>query len=215
MPNHAIVAGASGLVGGFLLRRLAAAGPVTVLVRRHLDGAPAGVIQKEVDFVRLDPAELPAGADLFCALGTTIRKAGSQEAFRRVDFDYPLAFARAGRQCGAKRFFLVSSVDASPNSPNFYLRVKGELEVALAGIGFEALHLFRPSMLLGPRTESRPGENIGKAVIAAAGFLLQGPLAKYRAIEADTVAAAMAAAALGAERGVIRHHYVEMARSKA
>lgn len=130
----------------------------------------------------------------FCCLGTTIRKAGSQEAFRKVDFDAVADFARAARKSGARHLALVSSVDASTKSPNFYLRVKGEAEQTVSGLGFKGVYLLRPSFLVGERAESRPGEKIGIAVARTLGFLMIGPLARYRAIDAAIVARAMLAA---------------------
>lgn len=182
----AVLAGASGLVGGHVAR-LAAADTVA-LVRREMAGLR--LPQRVVDFGALDLGELRVER-VYCALGTTIRKAGSQAAFRLVDFDYPMALARAARAAGATDFRLVSSVGADARSSNFYLRVKGELEEALAGLGFASLMIFRPAVLLGDRGESRPGEMVGKALSVAVGPLLLGPLAKYRATRAEDVARAM------------------------
>ncbi|MEZ5402439.1 MAG: oxidoreductase [Bryobacteraceae bacterium] len=193
----ALLAGATGLTGGCLLRELAGRYSTTYVLARRTIGLPPRCALIEVDFDRL-PAVLP-GADVYCALGTTIRKAGSREAFRRVDYGYPLAIARAARAGGARQFLLVSSVGADPGSANFYLRVKGELEEALAGVGFDALHLFRPGVLLGDRGESRPGEAIGKVISIAVGALLAGPLRKYRAMPADRLARAMVQAGVRSE----------------
>jgi uncharacterized protein YbjT (DUF2867 family) len=128
-------------------------------------------------------------------LGTTIRKAGSQQAFRRVDFDYVLAFAEWAQRDGADQFAVVSSVGASAESGNFYLRVKGEMEGAVSACGYRAVHIFQPGVLLGERSESRPVESILSPVARALRFALVGSLRKYRPIEASTVASAMIAAA--------------------
>jgi uncharacterized protein YbjT (DUF2867 family) len=137
-----------------------------------------------------------------CALGTTIAAAGSQDAFRRVDFDCTLAFARFALRAGARRFVLVSSVGADAGSTNFYLRVKGEVEDALRALPFESLVVLRPGLLLGDRRESRPAEALARFVAPLFNPLLLGPLAKYRSVYADRVAAAMVAAAFEDRRGV-------------
>ncbi len=129
--------------------------------------------------------------DLFCCLGTTIRKAGSQEAFKRVDHDYPLALARLGKTVGAQQFLLVSALGADAQSSVFYSRVKGETERDIAAIGLPKVSFMRPSILLGERHERRPGERAGIFVGKLIAPLLLGPLRKYRPIHADDVAAAM------------------------
>lgn len=200
----ALLAGATGLVGGHIARR-AAAGTIA-LVRR--ESPTVGLPQRITDFEALDLAGLHVDR-VYCALGTTIRKAGSQQAFRKVDFDYPMALARAARAQGATDFRLVSSVGADARSGNFYLRVKGELEEALAQLGFTSLQIFRPGVLLGDRGESRMGESIGKALSVAIGPLLLGPLAKYRATRAEDVARAMVE--FPARPGVHVYHQPDLA----
>jgi len=190
--STAILLGASGLVGGRLLSHLRNTPQydrVQLLTRRQLGLAGGTVEESIVDF---DAPPTLSGDDLFCCLGTTIKKAGSNEAFRRVDHDYPLAFARAALTGGTKRLFIVTAVGSSAKSSIFYNRVKGELEDALATLAFpNGVHVFRPSMLLGERGESRPGEAVGKAVMGALGFAFAGALKKYRAIDGDDVAKAM------------------------
>jgi uncharacterized protein YbjT (DUF2867 family) len=145
--------------------------------------------------------------DAFCALGTTIKTAGSRAAFRRVDFGYVVAFARAA---GARHFMLVSAIGASVRSRIFYLRVKGETEEAVAALGYPALHIFRPGLLLGHRAQSRPREALGMALAPFLDPLMLGPAKAYRGIPADMVAAAMIAAA-GTERtGRQIHTYADM-----
>jgi uncharacterized protein YbjT (DUF2867 family) len=199
VARTAVVAGATGLVGGHVVRALLDRpeySRVTVLVRRKLDLVHPRLEQRLVDFDRLDEqADLFAGADVFCCLGTTIKKAGSQAAFRKVDYEYPLTLGRLARQQGARRFLLVSSMGANPQSGVFYSRVKGELENALAELGLPALLIFRPSLLLGERQEHRAGERIGAAVMKVVGPLMVGGLRKYRAIHGRTVARAMVYAA--------------------
>jgi uncharacterized protein YbjT (DUF2867 family) len=208
MPSHTVViAGASGLVGGHLLRILLADGETTrvvALVRRPLGVTNAKLEEIVADFGALDALMDRLAADVaFCCLGTTIKVAGSEEAFRKVDHDYPLAFARATLAAGVKRFVIVTAVGAYSKSSVFYNRVKGELEDALRSLAFpNGIVIAHPSMLLGDRTESRGGESIAKAVMRGTGFLMAGPLRKYKAIDAVDVARAMATAARGDGAGV-------------
>lgn len=188
----ALVAGASGLVGGFLLDALLEDplyARVVSLGRRALPKEHPRLTQHTVDFARLEPEALPPADDAFCTLGTTLKKAGSQEAFRAVDHDAVLAFARAARKAGARRFVLVTALGANPRSRIFYNRVKGEVEEAVKGVGFGSLAILRPSLLLGERAERRPGEHAAIVVTRVLGPLLR-PLGG-RPIDARTVARAM------------------------
>lgn len=207
----AAIAGATGLTGHYVLNRLLDDGgfdPVLAILRKPLHRNHPRLRERVVEFDSLS-ALAPTPVDLaFCCLGTTIRKAGSKEAFRAVDHGYVLAFAKWARGNGAKHFLLVSSVSSSPDSGNFYLRVKGETERDLAGLGFDWLDIFQPSFLLGNRAESRPGERIGQAVIQAVEFALVGPLERYRGISGATVAQAMLARANDpGSPGVRRHEW--------
>jgi uncharacterized protein YbjT (DUF2867 family) len=190
----AIVAGATGLVGQALVRVLAAESrwrEVRALVRRPLPpelSAPT-VVPVEVDYTRLEPPPLWAAADhVFCALGTTMRQAGSAAAFRRVDFEYPVALARAALAQGARHFLLVSALGAAPGSRVFYNRVKGEVEAAIAALGFRSVTIARPSLLLGQRAEPRVAELVGKALGVMAP-------ARWRPVSAARVARALVEAA--------------------
>jgi len=160
-------------------------------------GSRGKLHERVVDFSALGPADVAPVDDVFCAIGTTMKKAGSREAFRHVDFELPLRVAELATSVGAKRIALVSSVGASARSSNFYLRTKGELEDALAALPLAALHVFRPSLLLGDRAESRPGEAIASVLSRATRGLLVRGLRKYRPIDADLVARAMVAAMVG------------------
>lgn len=190
----AIVAGATGLVGQALMRQLAAEKTwreVRALVRAalppDLSGPTVAAIQP--DYARLEPPPLWAAADhVFCALGTTMRQAGSAAAFRRVDFDYPVALARAARARGARHFLLVSALGADPASRVFYNRVKGEVEAAIMTLGFRSVTIARPSLLLGRRTEPRLAEQLGKAL-----GVLAPP--RWRPVPASRVARALVDAA--------------------
>lgn len=188
-----LLAGATGLVGRELLRGLLAdTGVATVhaLVRRPLADTHPKLVVHVVDFAALPP--LPAADEVYLALGTTIRVAGSQASFRAVDFDANLAVAQAARSSGALRAGLVSAMGADPQSRVFYNRVKGELEAALPGLGFEGLVIARPSLLVGERASlgqpHRPGETVGLWVDRCLGPLIPKD---YRAIAAADVAAAL------------------------
>src|SRR5580658_1901566 len=201
MALEAVIAGATGLVGRASLRRLLDRyDSVTALVRRPLKLTHPKLIERQIDFDRIGTIEIPPAAHVYCALGTTIKVAGSEDAFRRVDYEYPRMFAERAAAAGQVRFMLVSSVGASAQSSTFYLRVKGQLEDAVRAMRLEEVHVFRPSVLVGDRYEKRPGERIGIAVGTGLSFLMRGSLRKYRPIPAATVAAAMVAAANATSR---------------
>jgi uncharacterized protein YbjT (DUF2867 family) len=191
----AIVAGASGLVGAHCLRRLLASGlheHVVAFVRGPLNVTHKRLEQRTVDYERLGRmSAFPRVQDVFCCLGTTMKKAGSEEAFRKVDFEYVVRLAETSLRTGADHFYLVSAVGSDPKSRVFYSRVKGEAEDSVAKLGFAGLHIFRPSFLLGHRPEKRPGEEFGIAAARFFSIALVGPARKYRPIKADTVACAM------------------------
>jgi uncharacterized protein YbjT (DUF2867 family) len=210
MARTALVAGATGLVGTALLQLLATDAEyreVRVLGRRPPAQAGAKVRFIESDFGTLAAlARELAVDDVFCCLGTTIRKAGSQEAFERVDFRMVVDLARATQQAGAKRFLVVSAVGASAHAAAFYSRVKGRMEQAVRELPFEAVHIVRPSLLLGDRAERRPAEQAAQVVAPWLAPVLRGPLAKYRAVPADEVAAALVTLARRPAKGAHVHH---------
>lgn len=192
-PRTVLLAGATGLVGSFLLLRLLESAMyerVAIWARRDTGKAHPKLNVEVVDFERLEERQVDA-EDVFCCLGTTIKVAGSQEAFRRVDYDYPVALARAAAKGGAKRFLVVSALGADSASRVFYNRVKGEMEAAVRAAGVPGTYIFRPSLLSGPRAEARLGEKAGLIFGAVLGPLL----GKYRPIHGDLVAAAMIRAA--------------------
>lgn len=200
----ALLAGATGLIGRELAREWTGPGVLHLLVRRPLD--PAGVAPQAqrvhvVDFTVLP--ELPRADEAYCCLGTTIKVAGSKAAFRAVDFDAVLAFARAAQRAGVQRFAVVSALGASPRSPGFYNRVKGEMEGALAGLGFASLVIVRPSLLAGDRATlgqpARTGERLALALTAPLAPLI--PRA-WRPIAATAVARAMQRALAEGRPGV-------------
>jgi len=206
VTRTALVAGASGLVGGHLLRLLLEDRDyerVTSLGRRELPLTHKKLAQRVVDFDRLaEVADVPRVHDVFCCLGTTIRKAGSQEAFRKVDYGYPLELARVAVRHRASQFLLVTALGANPGSRIFYNRVKGEVEEAVRRLQFDGIHIFRPSLLVGKRAESRPAERLTVALVPLVSWAFVGPLRAYRPIRADRVARAMVRVAKEARRGV-------------
>lgn len=208
---RALLTGATGLVGRYLLSELLGRtesdgqpvyDQVVVLTRRSLppgllDGLDSHRIRvEEVDFEELDAVEFEAAVDhVFCALGTTIRKAGSRERFREVDYGLPLAVAGWTRAAGARHFSLVSSMGARTDAGAFYLRVKGEVEAALAEVGFPSVGIVRPSVIGGPRDEFRPAEALGRVLLS----VVPGRL---RTVHARDIAAAMVSLALEEDPGV-------------
>ncbi len=203
----AVIAGTTGLVGNLLLDLLLNDehyARVIALSRKPLDRQHPKLHNLVVDFDRLEEyAEQLKADDVFCCLGTTIRQAGSQAAFRKVDFDYPLNLARVTREQGAKQYLLVTALGSDKASSIFYNRVKGEVQEAIRLVGFDSYHIFQPSMLLGDRKESRAGEGVGKAVMTTLDFLIPK---KYKAIDAVKVARGMVAVAKENQTGA--HVYV-------
>jgi uncharacterized protein YbjT (DUF2867 family) len=192
----AAVLGASGLVGRELLQILTQDPGTTAIVvptRRPLDLGKGKIREHVLDFEHPESArEVLAVDELYCCLGTTIKKAGSQEAFRRVDFDYPVSWAREAAHAGARRALVVSAVGANPKSAVFYNRVKGELDLALQDVPFaEGVKIVHPSLRLGARSERRGGEMVSKVAMQLLGPLLVGGLRRYRAIAASQVARAL------------------------
>ena len=202
-----LLAGATGLVGGEILQALLAdptVAEVHVLSRRAIDVTHAKLQLHVVDFRRL-PA-LPQVDEVYLALGTTIRVAGSQEAFRAVDFDANLAVATAAIASGARRVALVSAADANPRSSVFYLNVKGALEEALASLKLSALVIARPSLLLGNREVLKQPPRLGERISTPILKLLAPVLPKrYRPIHARTVARSLLATLPTAHGTAILH----------
>jgi len=200
-PLTAILAGATGLVGGECLRQLLASpryGRVIVVTRRELDASLQHEKLREVvvEFARLgDMKSRLRGDHVFCALGTTIRKAGSQQRFREVDYEYPLRLAQLTLKSGARHFSVVSALGASRSSPFFYSRVKGEMEEGLRQMGWPSLAILRPSVIAGDRAESRPLERLST-------HLLRFAPSTWRPVAASDIAAAMIATALQEPPGV-------------
>lgn len=192
----ALLLGASGLTGGFLLNDLIksnAYSRIIVPVRKNFKPKSNLVEVIITDFKDIEAnKERYKANDVYCCLGTTIAVAKTKEAFRFVDYTLPLLFAKIAAEQGAQSYNLMSSTGAKAKSGNFYLKTKGEVEEAIAALPFERVTIFRPSMLLGPRKESRSGESIGKVLMQGLNFLWAGPLKNYKPIQSETVAKAMA-----------------------
>ena len=196
-PQHILLAGATGLTGEHLLDRLLSEPTISrVLAPSRSPLAEHAHLDNPVSQLRDLLPQLDGRIDAaFCCLGTTIRQAGSQEAFRAVDQELVLAFARRARELGTRHLLVISALGADPRSSVFYNRVKGELEQALQTLGFEQLTIARPSLLLGNRHQPRPGEGLAAPLMR----LIPG---NYRAIEACTLARALWRLALEEGRGV-------------
>lgn len=192
----ALILGASGLIGKNLTQQLLDSNTYTlvkVLVRNPMDLEHPQLKQQIYDYDTPNAALLTAD-HIYCCLGTTIKTAGSEAAFRQVDYDYVVETAALAQQQGAKRLAVVSSMGADANSKMLYSRVKGEMEAAVQAQDWDALYIVRPSLLLGDRKESRLGESLGKAAAKGLDFLIP---ARYKGIEAAQVAKAM-------------HHYLSV-----
>lgn len=204
--KSAILFGASGLVGGELLNCLLDApeyDKVIVLVRKALGIKHDKIEEVKVNFDDLaEHKALFKVNDVFCCLGTTIKKAKSREAFKKVDVNYPLEIARVAKEMGAERFLVISSMGANVDSKAFYSRMKGLLEQKLQEIGFKSLHIFRPSLLLGERKEFRLGESAASFITKGISFIFVGGLKKYKPIAGKTVAKGMYRAAQIKNEGI-------------
>lgn len=202
----ALVVGATGLIGNLLTRQLTQSSvydKIKVLVRKSLGWQHPRLQEIQYDFDR--PNGLPVQADdIFCCLGTTMKKAGSREAFQKVDYQYPLNIARQGLENGANQFVIVTSMGADPDSQFFYNRVKGEAERDLTALNYPTLLVFRPSLLLGNRTaDSRFGERLAEGAMRLFSPLIP---ARYKGIEASKVAQAML---VTAQQGHVGKHVFE------
>ena len=213
VTRTATVIGATGLIGSHLVELLSGDKHFTrvrIIARRMPDKAPQGAEVRVIDFE--DPVAFRSaveGSDaLFCAVGTTRKKVkGNMEAYRKVDHDIPVNAARHCHESGCGRYLMVSAVGASSKTGNFYLKFKGDAEDAIAASGIPSVSIFRPSMLMGKRNESRPAEDFARILSSPLSFLFP---AKYRPIKGLDVAKAMVAAAKSEEKGFRIYHYTEM-----
>ena len=215
----ALVAGASGLVGSQVLRLLLEDPTytrVTVLARRELPLSHKKLEQRIASFDRLAQiADFPRVHDVFCCLGTTMQQAGSPDAFRKVDFTYVVELARVAVRHRASQFLVVTAVGADPQSRILYSRVKGEAEEALRRLQFESIQIFRPSLLVGARSQGRPAERVAGLLSLLVAWAFVGPLSRYRPIKAEAVARAMVQVAREAPRGTHVYESKEIRRHAA
>lgn len=188
----ALILGASGLTGRHLLELLlddSLYAQITIYVRKPVHISHPKLVQRIVDFEKLDTAV--EATDVFCCLGTTIKKAGSQDAFKQVDLVYPQKVATLQLAAGSQKFLVISAVGADKNSFIFYSRTKGQLEEALTTLGYRCLCIFRPSFIMGDRTEKRVGEKIGIFIAKLINPILIAPLKKYKPVSALALAKSM------------------------
>jgi len=194
-----VVAGATGLIGGFLINELendSSFDTVVALTRKPKQNSNK-TTWEVVDYgVQSQLEKVSQNADvMFCCLGTTMKKAGSKEAFYKVDFHYVIDLAKAAKSNGVRQFSVISAIGADPESKVFYNRVKGEMEAAIRDLGFREEIVFHPSLLLGPREETRVGERIGTILGKVVSPFLFGSLRKYHPIHVSKIAQAMVAQA--------------------
>jgi uncharacterized protein YbjT (DUF2867 family) len=219
VSRAALLAGGTGLVGSHVLKVLLADkhwDRVVSIGRRPTSERHAKLEHRVVDLGAVEAlTDLDHADDVFCCLGTTIKQAGSQEAFRRVDHDFVVGVARAGLRAGATQFLLVSAIGADPASRVFYSRVKGETESDVRKLPYRAIQIFRPSLLLGERSEFRLGERLATVLAPLMVLVLFGPLRRYRPIQAADVARAMVNIAHEAPRGPNVFEYDAMRASLA
>ncbi|MGV3596157.1 MAG: NAD(P)H-binding protein [Sediminibacterium sp.] len=188
----ALLLGASGLTGQHLLDLLLndpLYAQITIYVRKPVHISHPKLVQQIIDFEQLDSSV--DATDVFCCLGTTIKKAGSQDAFKQVDLIYPQKIAALQLAAGSQKFLVISAVGADANSSIFYSRTKGQLEASLTALGYPCVCIFRPSFIMGDRAERRVGEKIGVFIAQLISPLLIGPLKKYKPVSALALAKSM------------------------
>jgi uncharacterized protein YbjT (DUF2867 family) len=201
---QAVIAGSTGEVGQFLLHYVlddAAFTSVAALVRRPSTIQHKKLTNTIIDFNQLSALDKQTFDVLFICLGTTIKKAGSQEAFRKVDYDYVVNLTQWAKNCGAKQVHIVSAMGADSKSRIFYSRVKGEMQNAVKEIGIPSTYIYQPSLLDSEREEQRLGERLGILIFRALRFLFVGPLKKYASIKVQDVAKGMVKRAKSAKSG--------------
>ncbi|MGB0432098.1 MAG: NAD(P)H-binding protein [Bacteroidia bacterium] len=207
-PKTALISGSTGLTGGYLLNLLLESpsyNKVISLVRKPTGKQNDKLEEKVINFENLE-SEISAisAEDVFICLGTTIKKAKTQENFKKVDLEYPIKIAKTLNQNGAKQLAVVSAMGANSKSKIFYNRTKGQMEDALEKVGYENLFILQPSLLMGNRNEFRLGEKISQKVMCIVDPLMVGPAKKYRSINAYDVAFAMLALCNGSLSGLNR-----------
>lgn len=201
----AIIAGASGLIGVQCLQLLLKDPryeKVVSIARKKIDMIDVKLENNRVDFSKDDISDLLIGDDVFCCIGSTIKQAGSKEAFYEVDHDIPVMLAEAAGKNKVPGFHLISAMGANKDSRIFYNRVKGQMEEDIKKIPFERINILRPSLLLGDRQEFRLGEIIATPLMKLISPLMVGSFENYRPVHVKTVARAMHRAAISEEKGI-------------
>ena len=188
----ALIIGASGLTGNLLLNELLRSDcytSVIAYIRKPLDITHPKLIQQIVNFDIINNGI--TADDVFCCLGTTIKKAQTKMAFEKVDYEYPLKIAQLQFKADSKHFFLISAMGASLQSSFYYSKVKGKLERDVLQIGYEALYIFRPSLIVGNRMEHRAGEKFAIGLMKLLNPIMFGPFKKFKSVQASAIAKAM------------------------
>jgi uncharacterized protein YbjT (DUF2867 family) len=188
-----IVAGSTGLIGRNVIEVLSNTNQsVVALTRRSISNLPHNITELIIDFDAFEKhGSLPPCSNVFICLGTTIKTAGSKENFRKVDIDYCLSIAKKAQKSGAETLSLISSIGANSSSKNFYLKTKGELEEAIQDLGFSTVNIFRPSFLVGERSEKRMAEKVAIKFAKIIDLFLIGSASKYRSVKAELLAKTM------------------------
>lgn len=192
--RSAIVAGASGLTGSQLVTFLCeneAYEKVTIIVRKEFQYSHPKLEIKIKNLDQVTNEDFEGVQDFFCCLGSTIKKAGSKEAFEQVDLIAPIQMGKRAQSQGVKHMLVISAMGANPESAVYYNRVKGMMEEKVSILSLPHVSIFRPSLLIGKRQEFRLGERLAEKVMKLLSPVFVGPLKKYRAIEAKQVAFAM------------------------
>ena len=191
--TNSIIAGSTGLIGGKVIEVLSKQKQSAIaLTRRPIPNLPPSITEMIIDFDAFEKnGSLPSCNNIFICLGTTIKTAGSKENFKKVDINYCLSIAKKAKESGAETLSLISSIGANSSSKNFYLKTKGELEEALQELGFLTVNIFRPSFLVGERSEKRLAEKIAIKLAKILDLFLIGSASKYRSVKAESLAKTM------------------------
>ena len=209
MANKAVIAGASGLIGGELLQIILQEDyyqEVLILVRKEIPVQHKKLVQLIIDFDNLDQYQQSInGHALFCCLGSTKRKTPDLSIYSKIDHDYPVKLAQIAKKNNVLHFHLVSAIGADSSSANFYIKMKGQTEKDIQAISIKSLHIYQPSLLTGNRKEKRLLESIATVMMKIIDPLLIGKLRKYRRISAKSVAQAMYKQSLNQEEGIFIH----------
>jgi len=188
-----IIAGSTGLIGANVIKVLSTKKQsVIALTRRSIPNLPPTITEMIIDFDAFEKnGSLPSCNNVIICLGTTIKTAGNKENFRKVDINYCLSIAKKAKEAGAETLSLISSIGANSSSKNFYLKTKGELEEAVQQLGFLRVNIFRPSFLVGERSEKRLAEKITIKLAKILDLFLIGPASKYKSVKAESLAKTM------------------------